>query len=47
MNITVSFRQMEGTEAVKRHAQDKIAKLQKFLRQAMKAQVTLDAYSGE
>ncbi|MBW2529402.1 MAG: ribosome-associated translation inhibitor RaiA [Deltaproteobacteria bacterium] len=47
MNITVSFRQMEGTEAVKRHAQDKIAKLQKFLRQAMKAQVTLSVEGKE
>jgi putative sigma-54 modulation protein len=47
MNITVSFRQMDGTEAVKRHAQDKIAKLQKFLRQAMKAQVTLSVEGKE
>jgi putative sigma-54 modulation protein len=41
MNITITFRQMVGTEAVKQHAHDKIAKLQRFLRQAMSAQVTL------
>jgi putative sigma-54 modulation protein len=41
MNITITFRHMVGTEAVKRHAHEKVAKLQKFLRQAMSAQVTL------
>ncbi|MBI4701042.1 MAG: ribosome-associated translation inhibitor RaiA [Deltaproteobacteria bacterium] len=41
MNITTTFRQMAGTDAVKKYAQDKVAKLQKFLRQAMTAQVTL------
>ncbi|MFT3775768.1 MAG: ribosome-associated translation inhibitor RaiA [Minicystis sp.] len=41
MNITITFRHMEGTEAVKKHTTDKVAKLQKFLRQAMTAQVTL------
>lgn len=41
MNIAITFRQMEGTEAVKTHVRDKVAKLQKFLRQAMTAQVTL------
>ncbi len=41
MNITITFRHMDGTEAVKRHTHDKIAKLQKFLRQAMNAHVTL------
>jgi putative sigma-54 modulation protein len=41
MNITITFRHMEGTEAVKKHTTDKVAKLQKFLRQAMNAQVTL------
>lgn len=47
MNITVSFRQMDGTEAVKRHAHEKISKLQKFLRQAMTAQVTLSVEGKE
>ncbi len=41
MNITITFRQMDGTEAVKNHAHEKLAKLQKFLRTAMTAQVTL------
>ncbi len=41
MNITITFRHMVGTEAVKSYAYEKIAKLQKFLRQAMSAQVTL------
>jgi putative sigma-54 modulation protein len=41
MNITITFRHMEGTDAVKKHTTEKVAKLQKFLRQAMTAQVTL------
>lgn len=41
MNIAITFRQMNPTEAVKAYAQDKIGKLQKFLRQPMKGQVTL------
>ena len=41
MNITITFRHMDGTDAVKRYAHEKVAKLQKFLRQAMTAQVTL------
>jgi putative sigma-54 modulation protein len=41
MNITITFRHMDGTESVKKYAHEKIAKLQKFLRQAMTGQVTL------
>ena len=41
MNITTTFRQMAGTEAVKNYAHDKVAKLQRFLRHAMHADVTL------
>lgn len=41
MNITITFRHMDGTEAVKQYAHDKVAKLQKFLRQTIAAQVTL------
>lgn len=41
MNINITFRHMVATEAVKNHTHEKIAKLQKFLRQAMTAQVTL------
>jgi putative sigma-54 modulation protein len=41
MNISITFRQMEPTEAVKGYASEKIAKIQKFLRQPLQAQVTL------
>ncbi len=41
MNIAITFRQMEATESMKVYATEKVAKLQKFLRQPMKAQVTL------
>ncbi|MBK8251388.1 MAG: ribosome-associated translation inhibitor RaiA [Polyangiaceae bacterium] len=41
MNITITFRHMDGTDAAKRFAHEKISKLQKFLRQAMTAHVTL------
>ena len=41
MNIAITFRQMEATEAVKGYATEKVSKLQKFLRQPMKGKVTL------
>lgn len=41
MNIAITFRQMEATEAVKGYATEKVAKLQKFLRQPLKGSVTL------
>lgn len=41
MNITITFRHMEGAESVKNYAYEKISKLQKYLRQTMTAQVTL------
>jgi putative sigma-54 modulation protein len=41
MNIAITFRQMDATEAVKAYATEKVAKLQKFLRKPMKSQVTL------
>ena len=41
MNISITFRQMDATDAVKGYAHEKIAKLQKFLRQPLKGQVTL------
>ncbi|MFO0548609.1 MAG: ribosome-associated translation inhibitor RaiA [Polyangiaceae bacterium] len=41
MNISITFRHMDGTDAVKNYANEKISRLQKFLRQAMTAQVTL------
>ena len=41
MNIAITFRQMNATDAVKGYATDKVGRLQKFLRQPMKGQVTL------
>lgn len=41
MNISITFRHMDATEAVKIYANEKVAKLQRFLRGPMKAQVTL------
>ncbi len=41
MNIAITFRQMDATDAVKGYATDKVAKLQRFLRQPLKGQVTL------
>ncbi len=41
MNITITFRHMNGSESLKAYAQEKVAKLQKFLRQTMTAQVIL------
>ncbi len=47
MNIKIAFRHMEGTDAAKRFAEEKVSKLQKFLRQAMTAQVTLSVQGLE
>ena len=41
MNIAITFRQMDATDAVKGYASEKVGRLQKFLRQPMKGQVTL------
>lgn len=41
MNIAITFRHMDSTEAVKGYATEKVAKIQKFLRQPLKGQVTL------
>lgn len=41
MNIAITFRQMDATEAMKAHTQEKFGKLQKYLRQPMQAQITL------
>jgi putative sigma-54 modulation protein len=47
MNITTTFRQMNGTDAVKNYAHDKVSKLQKFMRQAIRADVTLSVEGKE
>jgi putative sigma-54 modulation protein len=41
MNISITFRQMDASAAIKNYAREKVAKLQKFLRQPMTAKVTL------
>lgn len=41
MNISITFRQMDATDAVKGYATEKVGKLQKFLRQPLKGSVTL------
>ncbi len=41
MNISITFRHMDASEAIKSYARDKVAKLQKFLREPMTAKVTL------
>ena len=46
MNIAITFRQMEATDAVKTYATDKVARLQKFLRRPLKGQVTLSCRDG-
>ena len=41
MNISITFRHMDASDGLKYYAQNKIGKLQKFLRQPMTAKVTL------
>jgi putative sigma-54 modulation protein len=41
MNISITFRQMEATGAVKDYATEKVAKMQRFLRVPLKGSVTL------
>ncbi len=41
MNISITFRHMDATEAVKGYATEKVARMQRFLRTPLKAQVTL------
>ena len=47
MNISTTFRHMTGTEAVKQYAHDKVGKLQRFLRQNMRADVTLSVEGNQ
>jgi putative sigma-54 modulation protein len=47
MNIAITFRHIESTEAIKDYCQDKVGKLQKFLRKPMKANVTLSVEKGQ
>jgi putative sigma-54 modulation protein len=47
MNIAITFRHLESSDAIKQYAQEKIGRLQKFLRKPMKATVTLSIEKGE
>lgn len=47
MNIAITFRHLESTEAIKDYAHEKIGRLQKFLRKPLKANVTLSVEKGE
>ena len=40
-NISITFRHVDPSDAIKAHAEEKIQKLQRFLRQPMMARVTL------
>ncbi len=40
-NISITFRHVEPSDAIKRHAEEKVQKLQRFLRQPMSARITL------
>ncbi len=41
MNVNISFRHFESTDAIKKHARSKLEKLQRYLRDPMTAKVTL------
>ncbi|HEY6079155.1 MAG TPA: ribosome-associated translation inhibitor RaiA [Polyangiaceae bacterium] len=41
MNVSITFRHMDASEAIKKHAAAKLEKLQRFLRQPMTAKVTI------
>jgi putative sigma-54 modulation protein len=40
-NISITFRHVDPSDAIKAHAEEKVQKLQRFLRQPMTARVTL------
>lgn len=41
MNVRITFRHMDASDAVKEHTRQRLTKLQKFLREPMTAKVTL------
>ena len=41
MNISITFRHIDSSDAIKRYATDKIGKLQKLLHKPMEARITL------
>ena len=40
-NISITFRHVDPSDAIKAHAEEKVQKLQRFLRQPMSARITL------
>ena len=40
-NISITFRHVDPSDAIKAHTEEKVGKLQRFLRQPMSARVTL------
>lgn len=47
MNIAITFRHLDSSEAVKEYAQEKVGRIQKFLRKPMKASVIVSVLKGE
>lgn len=47
MHIAITFRHLESTEAIKDYANEKVGRVQKFLRKPMKANVTLSVEKGQ
>lgn len=47
MNISITFRHVEATDSIKAYANEKVSKLQKFLRRPMEAKVTLSIEKHE
>ena len=47
MHIAITFRHIESTEAIKEYANEKVGRVQKFLRKPMKATVTLSVEKGQ
>lgn len=41
MNISITFRQMDASDAIKKYATDKLAKLQRFLRRPLTGKITV------
>ncbi|MBV9947500.1 MAG: ribosome-associated translation inhibitor RaiA [Myxococcales bacterium] len=41
MNITITFRHMDASDAIKAYATEKVARMQRFLRWPMHGQVTM------
>jgi len=47
MDLSTTFRHMEPTDALRDYAQQKVSRLQKFLRQPMTARITLSVEKHE